>query len=89
MTKQEIATHKRLRLACEFLVELADNEPADLPPSELSEESVSALRQYEADNLQASDLLAIRNRPGQWCLTNPYNWLWVLHRYQNKYQYQT
>jgi hypothetical protein len=86
MTKQEIATHKRLRLACEFLGKLATNEPADLPPSDLSEEAVAAIRDYETTHLQPGDLIAIRSRPGHWCLTNPYQWLWVLHRYQNKYQ---
>jgi hypothetical protein len=102
MTEQEIATRRRLRLACEFLGKLAANEMtthailaasnethATLSPTELSEETIAALRDYESTHLQPGDLLAIRNRPGQWCLTNPYDWLWVLHRYQNKYQYQT
>jgi hypothetical protein len=83
MTEQEVATQRRLRLACEFLAQIAASEPTDLPPLTLTEEAVQAIHHYESTHLKQGDLLAIRNRPGQYCLTNPYAWLWVLHCYQN------
>ena len=81
ITEQEIATNRRLRLACEFLRETAAQAADD---DGISNETVAAIQKYEAENLKPGDLMAIRDRPGQWCLENPYQWLWLLHRYQNR-----
>lgn len=83
ITEQEITTNRRLRLACEFFRELSAQTPSDEPLS-LSNETIAAIQKYEAENLEPGDLMAIRDRPGQWSLQNPYQWLWLLHRYQNQ-----
>ena len=82
MTKQEISTNRRLRLACEFFRELSAQTPSNEPLS-LPSKTIEDIQKYEAENLKPGDLTAIRTHPGQWCLENPYQWLWLLHRYQN------
>lgn len=79
----QIETNKRLRLICEFFYNLNErligiSKPSDsgLPKNIISE--------IEAQNFDPSDLMAIRNTPGKWTRRNPYQWLWILHRYQNK-----
>lgn len=84
MTEQKITTNRRLRFACEFFRELsAQTTDADSSDG-ISSETIAAIQKYEAENLKAGDLMAIRNHPGQWSIENPYQWLWLLHRYQNK-----
>jgi hypothetical protein len=43
---------------------------------------VEKIKAYEAENLKRGDLMAVRNKPYMFH-GEPYNFLWVLHRYQN------
>lgn len=51
----------------------------------LTEECVTKLEEYDKNNLEDGDLMRIRDKP---CLFHrqPYDFLWMLHRYQNYYQ---
>jgi hypothetical protein len=89
-SEQEISLRKKLRLTCEFFAALnlttglhdAANAGQDsnfLPP-----ETVAAIAAYCRDHdLTNTDLVAIRSAPGRWTRSNPYGWLWMLHRYRN------
>jgi hypothetical protein len=85
-TPQEIATNKRLRLLCLKLAEIAGtvtpSETAESIPDKLPQRIVDLLNVLNADR---ADLMAIRQTPFKWN-TRPYDWLWMLHRYQNQYQ---
>jgi len=78
-TEEEIATRKRLRLICEWFAGL--NHRIVNPPDQGLPKEV--LQEIAAKNFDAGDLMAIRDRPHHWTRSNPYQWLWILHRYQN------
>jgi len=90
--EQEIALRKKLRLTCEFFATLnqttdlrndadAGQDSNFLPPA-----AVTAIAAYCRDHdVTKADLVAIRSTPGRWTRSNPYDWLWMLHRYTNKY----
>ena len=91
-TEQEIAVRKKLRLTCEFFDTL--NQTADLRDAAnagqdsnfLPPETVTAIEEYCRDHeVNNADLMAIRDTPGRWTRSNPYAWLWMLHRYTNKW----
>lgn len=81
-TEQEVATRKRLRLICEWFQALnGEIAKSQLPEQGLPLEMVAKIT---AQNFDRADLMAIRGRPHYWTKSNPYEWLWILHRYQNK-----
>lgn len=91
-SEQEIALRKKLRLTCDFFAalnlttDLRDAANAGQDSNFLPHESVAAIAAYCRDHAVTNgDLLLIRGTPGQWSLSNPYDWLWMLHRYTNKY----
>jgi len=78
----------RIRAACLWLEDVAKEESIKKPLSVrqavggLRRAVVNKIRAYEAEHLERGDLMAIRNRPYMFH-REPYNFLWVLHRYQN------
>jgi hypothetical protein len=89
-TASEVALRKKLRLLCEFFANLNAEIVGDAEWDEtLTPELVARIRAYLAEHqIEPADLMAIRNRPGHWCHGNPYEWLWLLHRYLNHYRSQ-
>lgn len=51
----------------------------------LTDGCVRKLEEYDKENLEPGDLMRIRDKPGLFH-RQPYDFLWVLHRYQNYYQ---
>jgi hypothetical protein len=45
---------------------------------------VAKIHEFVGAHAEPGDLVAIRNRPGQWD-QDFYNWLWIIHRYTNRY----
>jgi hypothetical protein len=80
---REIETRKRLRTICEWFDGLNERAAASQPENGLSPEVVAEI---SAQGFDRGDLMAIRQTPYMWALKDPYKWLWILHRYQNKYQ---
>ena len=84
--KREDAT--RIRKACLWLEGIAKGESTKKSLSVrqavggLRRTVVNKIKAYEAENLERSDLMDVRNRPFVFH-REPYNFLWVLHRYQN------
>jgi hypothetical protein len=90
--EQEIALRKKLRLTCECFAtlnqttDLRDDANAGQDSNFLPPAAVEAIAAYCRDhNVTNADLMAIRSTPGRWTRSNPYDWLWMLHRYTNKY----
>lgn len=83
-TKQQLApeieTKKRLRLICEWFAQLSDKVATAEPDRGLRPATIALI---DAQGFERADLCAIRSTPGKWTLKNPYQWLWLLHRYQN------
>lgn len=77
---EEIATRKRLRLICQWFADF--NKQGLGAEADCLNDSTRA--QIDAQGFAFGDLVAIRNSPGSWHLGNPYEWLWILHRYTNK-----
>jgi hypothetical protein len=84
----EIQTNKRLRLLCNELASInasvtdSEMKGCDDARNRLPARVVDAINALNADR---ADLMAIRQTPFKWH-SQPYNWLWMLHRYQNHYQ---
>lgn len=89
-TEDEIATNRRLRQACDTMTAINSQSPAFstdernyLPPA-----TVDAMRLLE-QSLEPGDLMAIRQQPFLWarpaCPDVTGKWLWILHRYLNRY----
>ena len=86
-TESEIATRKRLRLICEWFSALNQSVSSRGESWETVEKR--AFAEVEAQHFDRADLVAIRGCPGKWTRGNPYEWLWILHRYQNSKQSKT
>ncbi len=84
-TEAEIATRKRLRLLANQLQTIAatvtGSETADAVPDKLPARIVTELK---ALNAERGDLMALRQTPHKYH-SKPYDWLWMLHRFQNHY----
>jgi hypothetical protein len=84
--KREDAT--RIHTACLWLEGIAKEESTKKSLSirqgvgGLRRAVVDKIKAYEATHLKRGDLMAVRNRPAMFH-REPYNFLWVLHRYQN------
>ena len=84
--KREDAT--RIRTACLWFEVIAKEESTKKSLSMrqgvggLRRAVVEKIKAYEAENLKRGDLMAVRNKPYMFH-GEPYNFLWVLHRYQN------
>lgn len=75
-----VKIRKRLRKICEWFEALNSRSGADQPDEGITE----ALREeIQSQNISKADLAAIRATPFKWTRGNPYEWLWILHRYQN------
>ena len=80
-TAAEIATSKRLRTICDWFNELNGRISGSQPETGLTE---NVVQDIQSQNFDRGDLMAIRNTPHKWTRHDPYQWLWILHRYQNK-----
>jgi hypothetical protein len=88
----DTVTAKRLRAICQFFKSLNASltkeqlaaENTNEGKNHLPEVIVAKIREFVGANAAPGDLVAIRNRPGQWD-QDCYNWLWILHRYTNRY----
>ena len=86
------ATAKRQRGICQFFKglnasftqEQLASENANEDKNQLPEEVVAKIHEFVGAHAEPGDLVAIRNRPGQWD-QDFYNWLWIIHRYTNRY----
>lgn len=79
-----VETRKRIRKICEWFAALnKEISESELPHQGLPESVVTRIHDQ---NFRPDDLMAIRNTPFAWTMTNPYDWLWILHRYQNDYR---
>ncbi len=99
-TDEDIALSKKLRGICEHFKMLSQSdahatayEQAKRKDREdsnfLAPVTVIAINNYIREHdITNGDLMTIRNTPGKWCRGNPYDWLWMLHRYTNKYSRQ-
>jgi hypothetical protein len=78
----------RIQKACWLFEEIAKEESTKKSLSVrqavggLRRAVVNKIKAYEAEHLKKGDLMLIRNRPAMFH-PDPYNFLWILHRYQN------
>jgi len=91
-TETDVALRKKLRLLGEFFASLSATHPKkwygmDRDPNHLPPRTVAAVQTYAREHgIENADLMAVRDRPGHWCrMSQPYRWLWLLHRYTNRY----
>jgi hypothetical protein len=78
-------------MLCEFFQKLNQETPSFqdhaternyLPP-----EMVAKIKQHLSENwYENADLIAVRQCPHKWgTFTDPNQWLWILHRFTNRY----
>jgi len=90
-SQHELATKKRLRAVSDFFskIEVERSGPAEgvryEEPNWLPDSMVKEIADYvQANSITNADLMAIRQTPTLWH-HEPEPWLWILHRYTNRY----
>jgi hypothetical protein len=80
-SKEELETRRRLRQICDWFAALNfRTELVVVPKKGLPQWAIDEINRQ---HFNAGDLMAIRNTPHKWTKSDPYKWLWILHRYQN------
>lgn len=82
-TEAEIATRKRLRLIGQWFNTLNIRLVANSSVPDGDGLPAPIRKEIDEQKFEPADLMAIRNEPFKWTRSNPYQWLWLLHRYQN------